>query len=81
MKQNRKMWIAFLLNGFFALFEFVGGLFTGSIAIASDALHDLGDALSIGLSLGLERRSRNTATIIIIKKDLPVGRSFHLCHF
>ena len=58
MKQNRKMWIAFLLNGFFALFEFVGGLFTGSIAIASDALHDLGDALSIGLSLGLERRSR-----------------------
>jgi cobalt-zinc-cadmium efflux system protein len=58
MKKTKKLWIAFFLNGFFAVFEFVGGIFTGSIAIASDALHDLGDAVSIGLSLGLERLSR-----------------------
>ena len=58
MKYNQKLWIAFLLNGFFAVFEFLGGILTGSIAISSDALHDLGDAISIGLSLGLEGHSR-----------------------
>ena len=58
MKQNKKMWIAFLLNLVFSVFEFVGGILTGSIAISSDALHDLGDAISIGFSLGLERLSQ-----------------------
>ena len=53
-----KLWIAFLLNFLFSVFEFVGGILTGSIAISSDALHDLGDAISIGLSLGLERLSQ-----------------------
>ena len=45
MKKNMKLWIAFLLNFLFSVFEFVGGIFTGSIAISSDALHDLGDAI------------------------------------
>ena len=58
MKKNMKLWIAFLLNFLFSVFEFVGGALTGSIAISSDALHDLGDAISIGLSLGLERLSK-----------------------
>ena len=58
MKKNMKLWIAFLLNFVFSVFEFVGGIFTGSIAISSDALHDLGDAISIGLSLGLEQLSQ-----------------------
>jgi cobalt-zinc-cadmium efflux system protein len=58
MKKNKKLWIAFLLNFVFSVFEFVGGVLTGSIAISSDALHDLGDAISIGLSLGLERLSQ-----------------------
>lgn len=58
MKKEKKMLVAFLLNLIFSIFEFVGGLVTGSIAISSDALHDLADAISIGLSLGLERLSR-----------------------
>ncbi len=58
MKKEKKMLVAFLLNLIFSVFEFVGGLFTGSIAISSDALHDLSDAISIGLSIGLERLSR-----------------------
>jgi len=57
----KRMGIAFLLNLFFACFELVGGLFTGSVAILSDALHDLGDSLSIGLSLGLEKVSKRPA--------------------
>ena len=55
MKSDKKILLAFLLNTFFAVFEFVGGAFTGSIAIVSDAIHALGDAFSIGVSYVLER--------------------------
>lgn len=48
---------AFLLNFAFALLEIVGGVWTNSLAILSDALHDLGDSLAIGLSWILEVRS------------------------
>ena len=57
MKSKSKIFIAFLLNLFFSVFEFVGGVITGSVAIASDAVHDFGDALSIGASLCLEHVS------------------------
>lgn len=58
MKHERNMLIAFLLNLFFSIFEIAGGLLTGSVAIASDAVHDLGDAISIGISYGMERISK-----------------------
>lgn len=58
MKTEKNILIAFLLNLFFSVFEFFGGLFTGSVAILSDALHDLGDAMSIGLSFFLEKKSK-----------------------
>lgn len=48
---------AFFLNLGFTLFEIVGGLWTNSLAILSDALHDLGDSLSLGISWMLERYS------------------------
>ncbi len=49
---------AFFLNISFTILEIVGGIFTNSIAILSDALHDLGDSLSLGLSLYLEKVSQ-----------------------
>ena len=49
---------AFLLNLFFSVFELIGGILTGSVAILSDAVHDLGDAAGIGCSFLLERKSR-----------------------
>ena len=52
-----KMFLAFLLNGFFSLFELAGSFLTGSISIASDAVHDLGDAITIGISWFLEKKS------------------------
>ena len=58
MKTTRNMLIAFLLNLGFSVFEFFGGIITGSFAIMSDALHDLGDALSIGVSLIFEKKSK-----------------------
>lgn len=50
--------LAFCLNLGFSLVEFIGGLWTGSVSILSDALHDLGDALSLGLAWRLERLSQ-----------------------
>lgn len=61
MKTQRNILIAFILNLFFSLFEFAGGLVIGSVAIMSDAIHDLGDALSIGIAYILERKSRRPA--------------------
>ena len=58
MKTEKNILIAFILNLVFSIFEFVGGTITGSVAIISDAVHDIGDALSIGLSYFLERKSK-----------------------
>lgn len=58
MKTQRNILIAFVLNLAFSVFEFFGGFFTGSTAIMSDAVHDLGDAISIGISYFLEKKSR-----------------------
>ncbi len=58
MKTDKKILAAFLLNLFFSVFEFVGGAVTGSVAIVSDALHDMGDAAGIGLSFYFERKSK-----------------------
>ncbi|MBE6975770.1 MAG: cation transporter [Ruminococcaceae bacterium] len=58
MKSERNIFVAFVLNLAFSVFELIGGLFTGSVAIMSDALHDLGDASSIGISYILERKSK-----------------------
>lgn len=61
VKTERNILIAFILNIAFSIFELFGGLFTGSIAILSDSLHDLGDALSIGISYFLEKKSKKEA--------------------
>lgn len=61
MKTERNILVAFLLNLGFSVFEFFGGVFTGSVAILSDAVHDLGDALGIGVSWFLERKSKHAA--------------------
>ncbi len=49
---------AFFLNLIFTIFEILGGLWTNSLAILSNALHDLGDSFSLGLSWYLEKYSR-----------------------
>ena len=58
MKIEKNILIAFILNLSFSIFEFIGGIITGSVAIASDAIHDLGDAASIGISCFLEKKSK-----------------------
>src|SRR5690606_7150914 len=55
---SRNIAVAFFLNTGFALLEIVGGLYTNSMAILSDAVHDLGDSLSLGFAWYFERKSR-----------------------
>ena len=58
MKSEKNILIAFLLNLAFSIFEFFGGIFTNSIAILSDSIHDIGDAASIGIAYLLEKKSK-----------------------
>lgn len=57
MKTEKNILIAFLLNLLFSIMEFIGGAITNSVAIISDSIHDMGDAMSIGVSFFLERKS------------------------
>lgn len=54
--------LAFLLNLAFTGVEIAGGIWTNSIAILSDALHDAGDCLSLGLAWYLHRLSERSAS-------------------
>lgn len=56
---DKNILIAFLLNISFSIIEFFGGLFTKSISILSDAIHDFADAISIGISYFLEKKSKH----------------------
>lgn len=50
--------VAFFLNLAFTIIEIIGGLFTNSMAILSDALHDFGDSISLGLSWYFQKVSQ-----------------------
>lgn len=52
---RKRLKVAFLLNFFFTIIELVGGVLTNSMAIMSDAVHDLGDTIAIGSALWLEK--------------------------
>ena len=54
-KVRKRLKVAFVLNFFFTIIEFVGGAITNSMAILSDAVHDLGDTVAIGSALWLEK--------------------------
>lgn len=58
MRTERNILIAFILNFTFSIFEFIGGMVTGSVSILSDALHDMGDAAGIGVSYFMEKKSK-----------------------
>ena len=53
---------AFFLNLVFTIIEIIGGFYTNSLAIMSDAVHDLGDSLSLGMSWYFQKLSNKQAT-------------------
>ena len=54
MSSKRAVWLAFFLNLSFAIVEFIAGGIFGSSAVLADSVHDLGDAIAIGVSAFLE---------------------------
>ncbi|NKI32195.1 cation diffusion facilitator family transporter [Croceivirga thetidis] len=58
---NKNLKMAFFLNLGFTILEFIGGIYVNSIAIISDAVHDLGDSLSLGTSWYLDKKSKQKA--------------------
>ena len=54
MKTKHAVWLAFFLNLSYAIVEFIAGGVFGSSAVLADSVHDLGDAIAIGVSAFLE---------------------------
>lgn len=54
---GKNLRLAFFLNVGFTIFELIGGFYVNSVAIISDAIHDLGDSLSLGTSWYLQKKS------------------------
>ncbi|WP_026934243.1 cation diffusion facilitator family transporter [Christiangramia echinicola] len=58
---GKNLKVAFFLNLTFTILEFIGGIYVNSISIISDAVHDLGDSLSLGTSWYLDSKSKKKA--------------------
>ncbi len=54
MKTKHAVWLAFFLNLSYAIVEFIAGGVFGSSAVLADSVHDMGDAIAIGVSAVLE---------------------------
>lgn len=60
-ENERALWIALGLTGTYLIAEVIGGLWTGSLALLSDAGHMLTDVAALGLAIGVLRVSRRPA--------------------
>jgi len=58
MKTEKRIFISFMLNFIFTIFEFIGGILTNSVALLSDSVHDLGDSISMGIAIFLEKKAK-----------------------
>jgi cobalt-zinc-cadmium efflux system protein len=58
---QKRIGIAALLNVSFTIIEIIGALYTNSMAILSDAVHDAGDSISLVLSYFFEKKSKKGA--------------------
>ena len=61
MSSKRAVWLSFFLNLSYAIVEFIAGGVFGSSAVLADSVHDLGDAVAIGISAVLETISHREA--------------------
>jgi cobalt-zinc-cadmium efflux system protein len=61
-KHRHALTLAFWLNAVFAVIEIIGAYYTNSTAILTDAIHDLGDTLAIGLGVTFEKISERKPT-------------------
>lgn len=57
-KPETRILLAFLLNLMFTFVEVWGSILTGSVTIFSDAIHDFGDCIALGMSWRMEKFAR-----------------------
>lgn len=57
-KSENRIMVAFLLNMMFTLVEIWGSVVTGSVTILSDAMHDFGDCIALGMAWRMEKISK-----------------------
>ena len=63
---EKNIGFAFFLNFSFVIIELIGGFYTNSMAILSDALHDLGDSVALGLTYFFEKKSSHTNLAVFV---------------
>ncbi len=56
-----RIMVAFLLNLVFTFVEIWGSMLTGSVTILSDAIHDFGDCIALGMAWRMEKLSKRPA--------------------
>lgn len=61
-QESQNLGLVFFLNFGFAILELIGGILSNSVALISDAIHDAGDALAIGLAWGLAKLGNKKRT-------------------
>ena len=59
---SRAFWIGIILNSVFVIIEFTAGFYYNSLALLSDAGHNLSDVASLGLSLLAFKLAKSKAT-------------------
>ena len=60
---DKRLWATAVLNVTITLAEFAGGLLSGSLALLSDAAHNLSDVVAIVVALLARRLGRRPATV------------------
>ncbi len=65
--KDKNLIFSILLNILITVAQVIGGIFSGSLALLSDALHNFSDVISLALSLFAHRLS---------KKDANENRTF-----
>lgn len=58
---NKNLKVAFFLNLAFTIIEVFAGMYVNSMAIIADAIHDMGDSLSLGTAWYLQEKSNKAA--------------------
>lgn len=76
-----KLWVSIALNLAITLAELIGGLLSNSLALLSDAVHNLNDTVSLGITLftkKFSRKSANTSKTFGYKRAEIIGAFINL---
>ena len=76
-----KLWVSIFLNLAITVAELVGGLISGSLALLSDAVHNLNDTMSLGITLvakKISKKGTNSSKTFGYKRAEIIGAFINL---